>query len=255
MNYATLGLRWFWYGPSQKSTALYLFSSALLVIICGTLMGAARFPGNFDWQYRVISSLASQLDNPKGYWPFCVSIAASFVLVFPLAGYLHHRMRNFHPKLSLVSAQSFRLGAIGGMVVGLERGLVHNLSSMVFKSHEAIAFLAFAGIFTGILGFFCTWWRAKLVSRLAASGVVSLVVGPFAATAFSQVLIYFRYRHLGWVSPYWRELGIPVYLSFAFWQWLASAGAFLSMGLMCYLAPSGATSLAPSKQTKPLDSE
>jgi hypothetical protein len=50
-----------------------------------------------------------------------------------------------------------------------------------------------------------------------------LVILPIIAVGLSQFLLYVGQRELGWVNTGWRELGVPLWLSFAFWQWLAVA--------------------------------
>ena len=40
----------------------------------------------------------------------------------------------------------------------------------------------------------------------------------------------------GW-GPSWRELGMPLYLSFAFWQWLTGVGIIFYLLLIAVLLP------------------
>jgi hypothetical protein len=39
------------------------------------------------------------------------------------------------------------------------------------------------------------------------------------------------------VGPSWREMGVPHYLSFAFWQWLTGVGIFVYLFLITVLLP------------------
>jgi len=55
--------------------------------------------------------------------------------------------------------------------------------------------------------------------------------------ASSQAYLYFVPNKLGWVSPKWAELGVPLYLSFAVWEWLASVGVFAYLYLLLVLLP------------------
>jgi len=43
-------------------------------------------------------------------------------------------------------------------------------------------------------------------------------------------LLWLGQRDVGWVDVAWRELGIPVWLSFAFWQWVAVALLWVGLG-------------------------
>jgi hypothetical protein len=78
---------------------------------------------------------------------------------------------------------------------------------------------------SGVMGFY--YHRV----RHAASSLwpALLVVLPLCAVGLSQLALYFDQRDLGWVNTAWREMGVPVWLSFAFWQWLAVW--FLGLGL------------------------
>ena len=62
---------------------------------------------------------------------------------------------------------------------------------------------------------------------------VLLVVTPMLAIGITQFWLYLDQRDLGWVDVGWREMGVPFWLSFAFWQWLAIG--FLWVGL-CLLS-------------------
>lgn len=251
MNFSQYWLRFLWNGPEKRSTALWIFAFAFSVKLAGIFAGVHFFEGGFDWQYRVMSSLASQIDNPGGYWAFCAGIGVSFASVFCLAGFLDARLHSGSPRLASVSAQVFRFGALAGFAVGAERGFIHNISSMFYKSHEAIAAVAFFGVFLGILGFSACWFRRQHENFFSRGTLALLLaIAPFAGAAGSQLLIYVKFRGIGWVSPYWRELGIPVYLSFAFWQWLASLGAFLSMGVLVAIAPEKSAGNAVNNERK-----
>lgn len=227
-------------GPRSKAVALTLFTLAVTGNIVGILAAVQHFPGPFDWQYRMVSGLASQVDNPEGYWHFCLAISFCFALVFPLAGYLAQRLSTPLSGLASYSRKSFQLGSICGFLVGLERGFIYDLSKTFFKAHEVVALIAFFGVFLGILGFSICWFASEWQQKRStlAIAVLLLICLPFVGAATSQLVIYLKYRHYGWVSPYWRELGRPVYISFAFWQWLASAGAFASMGCLVLLSGS-----------------
>ncbi len=225
-------------GPRSKATALTLLTLAIVGNIVGIFAAVRHFPGPFDWQYRMVSGLASQVDNPQGYWRFCLAISLCFALVFPLAGYLAQQLSSPLSKLASYSQRSFQVGSICGFLVGIERGFIYDISRTFFKAHEVVALIAFFGVFLGILGFSICWFASERQQRRTslAMGVLLLICLPFVGAATSQLVIYLKYRHYGWVGPHWRELGRPVYVSFAFWQWLASAGAFASMGCLVLLS-------------------
>lgn len=63
---------------------------------------------------------------------------------------------------------------------------------------------------------------------LIASGALLVVLPdmlvPITCTAASQQYLYLTQSDLGWVGPSWREMGVPLYLDFAFWRWLTGIG-------------------------------
>jgi uncharacterized protein (DUF2126 family) len=59
--------------------------------------------------------------------------------------------------------------------------------------------------------------------RLYARLLAGFAVSPIIVTAVAQVYVSHALPGLPWVSLAWRERGVPVYLSFAFWEWVTCA--------------------------------
>lgn len=218
-------------GPKSRRNALTLSLLSTLAMLLGILGGTRLYKGHFDWPYHVVSGLASQIDNPDGYWVFCLGIGTSFLIAFPLGGFFQRGITVPNFRAVRLATLLFRVGCLCGLLVGIERGLIHNVSSVLFKSHEVIAFVAFAGVFLGVLNFAYLFARQQRNTPTAWRSwlVLGSVCLPFAASVLSQFVVYIWFRHMGWVSPSWRENGFPMLLSFAFWQWLATAGAYISL--------------------------
>jgi hypothetical protein len=174
---------------SDRDRALVLCAAAGLVAASGVGLAAVRFPGGFDWAYTVISRLGSHAHNPDGAVWLSAALLAAVTLLWPVARHLG-RAGGAEHKPPKVSIAALRVGLVGGALLGLEGLFALELSRLARKAHEIVALLA---------------------------------VGA------SQLALYFDQRDLGWVNTGWRELGVPVWLSFAFWQWLAVA--FLGIGI------------------------
>jgi hypothetical protein len=209
--------------PVRPRTALLCFAAAAVSVALGIGMAAHHYPDGFDWAYTVISRLASNRRNPDGApW-----LAGFFLLAVALAwftvGHIRHAMARTGgpprvPTLGLWACLA------AGAVLGLEGLLAIDLSPLGRKAHEAVAIVAFAGAYVGVVGL-----QLHRVWRLGGSIVPALlVVLPLLAVGVTQMLLFFDQRDLGWVNTEWREMGIPVYLSFAFWQWVAVG--FLALG-------------------------
>jgi hypothetical protein len=54
----------------------------------------------------------------------------------------------------------------------------------------------------------------------AGLGLASLLVAPIVFAGLAQAYVFYVMPQLHWVGLAWRERGVPVYLSFAFWEWM-----------------------------------
>jgi hypothetical protein len=208
---------------TDRNYALILFAAAALTVTAGVAVAAARFPGGFDWVYTVISRLGSERHNPDGAMWLALSLLIAVCLLWPVTGLLARGAapRGGRPWRSILA---LRIGLIGAGLLALEGLSPLDLSSVARKGHEAVALATFAGMYGGVLGLYAHRLRRSASFLWPAL----LVVLPICAVGISQVALYLDQRDLGWVDTAWREMGIPFWLSFAFWQWLAVA--FLGIG-------------------------
>ncbi len=97
------------------------------------------------------------------------------------------------------------------------------------KGHEILALSAFIGLCIGIVQL--TFQAAEeSIRRRARSfpGAPRAYAGLLAGAVLSPILLagaapaYVSYSlpALPWVGLEWRARGVPVYLSFAFWEWI-----------------------------------
>jgi len=59
--------------------------------------------------------------------------------------------------------------------------------------------------------------------RLHAGLLAGIALSPIVLAALAQVYVSHALPALPWVSLAWRARGVPVYLSFAFWEWVTCA--------------------------------
>lgn len=211
--------------------AMALYGAAVLVILAGVTAASVRFPGGFDWVYTVISRLGSSRHNPGGAAWLTGSLLAAVVLLWPVTGHLERAAATGRgrPRFAIFA---LRLGLVGGGFLGLEGMLSLDLSRIGRKAHEILALVTFLSLYAGVLGLYARRMRESA----GAVWPALLVVLPLCAVGVSQLMLYLTQRDLGWVNTGWRELGVPFWLSFAFWQWLAVA--FLGFGLGALVATS-----------------
>jgi hypothetical protein len=227
--------------PTRRVAVLGLWPAAVVSLVVGIWWGAALYPGRFDWQYQVISNLASRQDNPDGYLVFCVGLGLCFLLLLPLPSYFSLRLRSTGVALARFSAITLLVGMLCSIAVGAERIVIRDLGEHIHKGHEAIALIAFVGLVVGVAGFLLGTLRLhRRAGSLPGWLLLALFMGvmaPIACTAASQLYLYLSQSDLGWVGPSWREMGVPLYLSFAFWQWLTGVGAIIDLFLITVLLP------------------
>jgi hypothetical protein len=216
--------------PVSRRTALLAFASALTAFVLGVALAAARYPDQpYDWVYVVISELASRKHNPAGGSWFAFALGLSMLALWPVARYLAQAAvpAPRWPFLAL------RLAIFCGVAMALERLLFEHASHVIYKSHELLALGLFAGMYAGVLGLYAQQLRQD--RRLLTGAVI--VAAPLVAIGVTQLALYLDQRDLGWVDHGWRAMGIPFWLSFAFWQWIAVALLWIGIGHLAWTAP------------------
>jgi hypothetical protein len=207
----------------------------------GCIISANCLEGPFDWRYCTLSSLSTAKTNPHGYAYSCLGLMIAFTMGLPLCGYIKVRFEPIAPKAAWFSSRALKIGFLGVVTVGFERLLSQSIALHTYKTHEYISIVTFFGLLLGIAGFWIclTRWLLQIrqwpVWGLSALSLIS--VGPIIGTGLSQAWLYFFPNHLGWVGPKWAEAGVPVYLSFAFWEWLTCVGIFIYLFLILFWLP------------------
>jgi hypothetical protein len=212
----------------KRASSWYVIS--LFVMCFGTMMAAIYYPGGFDWVYTVVSALASKKHNPVGSFWLAGALSIAMVLLWPYVSVLQRRFSSSIPDTRFAIG-ALRTGLLCGALLGAEKLLIHDLSNWVYKAHEILALLTFSGLYIGILGLLVQ----AMINRKIYIVHLTLVAGPLIAIGITQFWLYIDQRDLGWVDISWREIGVPFWLSFAFWQWLAIVFLWLGLGLLALI--------------------
>ena len=215
-------------------------SVGVLAFWCGMWMAACRYPSEYDWRYITISSLVYPDRNPAGYlW------AWTGVGLCALAGLYWTAVRVYESRqpgglARPAGVQALSLGYACMMCCGLLPGPLLRLP----KLHELLALTAFFGIGIGLVQSTVqaarqSAWLAPLPGsrRSYAAALAGLAVSPIVLAALAQTYVSYARPQLPWVSLAWRARGVPVYLSFAFWEWVTCVVFSAYMLVLCFSAP------------------
>lgn len=192
----------------------------------GMTVARRSFPSEYDWRYITISSLVYAERNPSGFlW------ARGGILLCGIAG-LYWTARLLRRWKQLCSVEPpIGISALGlGFLCMTCCALAPEGRFKVPRSHEFLALVAFVGICVGMARLtFKVIEQSPGVRklpggpRLYARLLAGFAVSPIVVTALAQVYASHALPGLPWVSLTWRERGIPIYLSFAFWEWVTCA--------------------------------
>jgi hypothetical protein len=226
------------FGRHASGTTVTLGTLAFWV---GMTLARRAYPSEYDWRYVTISSLVYPERNPGGFlW------ARAGILLCGMAGLYWAAALLRRPKQLRVAERPIGIPALGlGFLCMTCCALVPEGRFRVPKGHDFLALAAFVGICVGMaLLTFKVIKQSPHVSKLPggpplyAPLLAGFAVSPIVVAAAAQLYVSHALPGLPWVSLAWRELGIPVYLSFAFWEWVTCAVFSLYLVVLSHNFPS-----------------
>ncbi|UCH47880.1 MAG: hypothetical protein JSU95_17830 [Betaproteobacteria bacterium] len=218
-----------WRNIHQKR-ALWCYLASILVLVFGSFMAARDFPGGFDWRYRVASALASQKHNPIGSAWFASALSLSMILLWPYVSALKKGLCPSLPAAAKFAIGALRIGMVCGFLIGVERLLIRDLSAWIHNAHEILALITLFGVYFGVLGLL---FLLMLRQRIYVFSFV-LLASPMVAMGSILFFLYLAQRGVGWMDANWKEAGIPIWFSLAFWQWLVIGLLVAGLGLLSF---------------------
>lgn len=204
----------------QATTPLGVFA-----FWAGIWMAGRRFPSEYDWRYMTLSSLLYPERNPAGHLWASGGIVLCGCCGLCWAGVLARGSRQCGAQERPIGIWALCLGYFCMVCCALLPERLLPLS----RGHEILALLAFFALCLGMVQItFRVVERCLLRRKYSATGDPRLYAGVLAGAALSPILLagcaqaYVTYAlpELPWVSLSWRTRGVPVYLSFALWQWV-----------------------------------
>jgi hypothetical protein len=211
----------------------------------GGMAAAARlYPSGYDWGYQTISVLMYPDHNPRGYlWAWAaLELCGIAGIVWTI--HLGHRFEGH---------SAWRLRAVRILRVGLLCmccAVVPDRALPFSKGHELLAILAFIGISIGIIQQIfvlvsnrhatrepnsSTHTISSARARLETVLWAAVPLLPLLLAGLTQAYLALARPALPWVSPAWRALGVPLYLSFGLWEWISCVMFSLCLIVLWYL--------------------
>jgi hypothetical protein len=197
----------------------------VLAFWAGILTASRQYPSEYDWRYMTLSSLLYPERNPAGHLWASAGIVLCGCCGLCWAGALARIAARRGAPAPRTGIRALRLGYICMVCCALlpERLLP------IRNGHEILALAAFFGLCLGMVQLTFQAVERRPVGRPERAGYGRrLYAGALAGAALIPVLLagavqaYVSYAlpDLPWVSLAWRARSVPVYLSFALWQWL-----------------------------------
>lgn len=193
----------------------------------GLYLASQRYPSEYDWRYMTISSLLYPERDPRGYaWAWCGLIACALGGLCWISVLV--RGREWQSKAMRPGIRALALGFLCMVSCAVWPGRLLHLP----RGHDLLALFAFVGICVGTVHLCYERVEHMLRKRLAASRagakvcaalVAAAAVLPVLLEAITQADVARAFPHLPWVGLEWRARGVPMYLSFAFWEWVTCA--------------------------------
>jgi hypothetical protein len=177
------------------------------------ILAAKRFPSEYDWRYLTTSQLIYPERNPSGHlWASAALMACALGgLGWVLALGAAQRARG----LPLLAA------GYGCMILS---SLLPERWLSIRDGHEILAIAGFICVCGGLVlvsvDYLCLQ-RRVLRTLPVLLGVAAF--SPIAMAGITQAYLSVFRPELPWVGMAWRALHVPLYLSFALWEWVTCA--------------------------------
>jgi hypothetical protein len=192
---------------------------------CCLGIAAQHYPSEYDWRYMTISGLLYADRNPHGYrW------AWGGVALCGLGGLCWVSVLIWNGIRSQAADRLAGVWALGlGYICMVCCALLPAPFLHIARSHDVLALSAFVGLCMGTVQLTYRCVERSLRgqprsapgrSRIYAGTIAGAALLPLLLVSMTQAYVSHALPQLPWVGLEWRERGVPVYLSFAFWEWV-----------------------------------
>jgi hypothetical protein len=177
------------------------------------VVAAHRFPSEYDWRYMTTSQLIYPERNPAGHlWASAALIAcAAAGLIWVYA-----------QRATLRFSRLWVLAA--GYCCMILSSLLPERWFSIHNGHEILSMAGFIGVCCGLVLVSLNTGSAQHKSSSLLPVLLAVIAfSPIAIAGITQAYLTWWRPELPWVGLAWRSLGVPLYLSFALWEWITCA--------------------------------
>jgi hypothetical protein len=200
----------------------------VLAFWSGLWMAGHRYPVGFDWRYMTLSSLVYPDRNPHGYqW------AWGGLTVCALGGLYWAALLTRDWPCEVHGRRPAGIWALAfGYLCMACCALLAGPLLPIPKLHQMLAISSFVGLCIGVVqltlqiaerGIRLRPHRFPGSPRIYAFLLAALALSPVVLAGVTPVYVSQVLPELPWVGLEWRVRGVPLYLSFALWEWIACA--------------------------------
>ena len=228
----------------QRRSTLAVLPVLIFLSFFGILsLSASMFPNNYDWRYRVISSLLSPRDNPHHYRLAASGLALAGVLMLPFAEHLLRHLQSIAPRMAKMSAAAFTLGIVAliSACFVVPQHLHETLG--IRRLHELLGRSAAGSFAVAMLcGCWCAWnGRAQNSTAATLFWIWSLVtVLPLIGLLGSEALLLLTRLEPWWAGSIRNALRHSVFWHLGFWEWTGAGAIFAFLCAAVFLMPAQA---------------
>ena len=224
-----------------RRSKFVLLLALIFLSFFGTLsLSAWMFPDNYDWRYRVISSLLSPRDNPRHYWLAASGLALTAVLMLPFAEHLRRHLQSIAPRMAKMSAAAFTVGIIALISACFVVPQHVHETFGIRRLHELLGRTA-AGCFAAAMlcGCLCAWYgRAQNSTAATVFWIWSLVtLLPLIGLFGSEALLVVTRLEPSWAGLIRNALRHSVFWHLGFWEWTGAVAVFAFLCAAVLLRP------------------
>ena len=227
----------------RRSTMVVLLTLIFLSFFGTLSLSAWMFPDNYDWRYRVISSLLSPRDNPRHYWLAASGLALTAVLMLLFAEHLRRHLQSIAPRMAKMSAAAFTIGIVALISACFVVPQHVHETFGIRRLHELLGRTA-AGCFAVAMlcGCLCAWYgRAQNSTAATVFWIWSLVtLLPLIGLFGSETLLLLTRLEPSWVGPIRNALRHSVFWHLGFWEWTGAVAIFAFLCAAVFLMPAQA---------------